>query len=224
MKKSISIFLFTLWSSWLFGQRYPVFSLNLQIQPQVSSLQPYDEGFISSSERINPGFSFGLELSRSINKHLEILLGYQLSSQAGNFTRLACDIAYVDPLSNNFVPNSDRLFACPLVRHRISIAKIPLGISWKFAQKDKYMSRLGLGPQIQFTLTNPIWGIHTYKRFHSAIFLSWANHFKLSNSFSLLAGLRADRSLGSLDKNPEARSTGSSLGLFIGLEYSYWKE
>ncbi|MEM6805628.1 MAG: hypothetical protein AAF696_29795 [Bacteroidota bacterium] len=228
MKKSISILLLFFWSGLLLSQKYPEFSLSLQIQPQVSSLQPYDEGFISQSERINPGFSFGLEISRSINKDLEIVGGYHLSSQAGNFSLVECDRAYVDPLSTNssaeFFPGTNRIIACPLPRHRINIAKIPLGISWKFIQKDRFMSRLGLGPQLQFTLTNPGWGLHPYKRAHAAMFINWVNHFKLSNSFSLLAGLRADRSLGALDRNPEARSIGSSLGLFLGLEYSYWKE
>ena len=54
------------------AQKIPAFSLRLSVLPQLSGLNPYDESFISNSERIIPSLAFGIEASKSLNEDLEI--------------------------------------------------------------------------------------------------------------------------------------------------------
>jgi len=217
------------------AQEAPSFSLRLSIQPQVSGLNPYDAGFISSSERIIPSLAFGIEASKSLNESLEISVGYHYSNQAGNFSLVECSPFFVfspsDGINNsiNFNPrSSDRIGpgspSCPFPRHNINLIKIPVSLGWKLIRKENYMGRLGFGPQIQFLLTPPRYGLYDYKGLSGAFMLEWANYFKLSNNVSLVAGIRADRSFTAIDHNNDSNSLGNSLGINLGIEYSHWKQ
>ena len=213
------------------AQEAPAFSLRLSVQPQVSSLNPYDPGFISSSERIIPSLAFGIEASRSINKDLEISVGYFYSKQAGNFSLVGCSPGFVTGPSNSnfavFDPIVDRIgpgSPCPRPRHNINLIKIPVSLGWKVIRKDNYLGRLSFGPQIQFLLSPPYYGLYDYKGISAAFMLEWANYFKLSNNISLVAGIRTDRSLTAMDHNNDANSLGNTLGISLGIEYSHWKQ
>ncbi|MDW3648373.1 MAG: hypothetical protein R8P61_14985 [Bacteroidia bacterium] len=209
------------------AQDAPAFSLRLSIQPQVSALNPYDAGFISSSERVIPSLAFGIEASKSINKKLELSVGYFYSNQAGNFSLVECSPSAEFVAGNRavFDPIVDRVGpSCPLPRHNINLIKIPVSLGWKVIRKDNYMGRLGFGPQIQFLLTPPNYGLYDYKGLSAAFMLEWANYFKVSNNISLVAGIRADRSLSAIDHNYDTPSLGNTLGISLGIEYSHWKQ
>jgi len=224
MNFKISILLLTagLLSAPLWSQQHPELSLRLHLQPQVSSLQPYDEGFISKEPSVSPSFAFGVEASRNLSKRFELSLGYLYASQAGNFSLVDCDAAPNLLAVADFIGN--RVAPCPMPRGKVRLAKIPVSLGWRIIQKDKFMSRLSLGPQIQLLLNPPKWGLYDYQKVSLALMTEWANYIKLSNSFSVVAGLRLDRSTGPLDHNSLERSIANSLGLVVGVEYSYWRE
>lgn len=209
------------------AQEAPAFSLRLSVQPQVSGLNPYDAGFISSSERVIPSLAFGIEASKSLNEVFEISAGYYYSNQAGNFSLVECSpgLGIASGFNAVFDPITDRIGpGCPLPRHSINLIKIPVSLGWKVIRKDNYMARLGFGPQLQFLLTPPNYGLYDYKGLSGAFMLEWANYFKLSNNVSLVAGIRADRSFTSIDHNYDSNSYGNTLGINLGIEYSHWKQ
>lgn len=225
---SLSLFIFLL-PKGIQAQEVPTLSLRLSVQPQVSGLNPYDAAFISSSERIIPSMAFGIEASKSIHKVVELSIGYHYSSQAGNFSLVSCspvrisgpsNFAVFDPIVDRVGPGS----SCPRPRHNIKLIKIPISLGWKVIRKKNYMGRLGFGPQLQFLLSPPYHGLYDYRGLSAAFMLEWANYFKLSNNVSLVAGIRADRSMTPLDHNNDGNSLGNTLGINLGIEYSHWKQ
>lgn len=222
------LIVFGLTTSWLNGQPYSPLSFRLHVQPQASSLSPYDAGFISTESLVSPSFAFGIEVSRNLSKHLEISAGYHYSAQAGNYRFVWCDFM---PETLNFIgPTGSRLSDriggpdCPLPRGKVRLFKVPLFLGWRFIQKKKYMSRLSFGPQLQASLTQSYIWLHRYRRFSLAFMTEWSNYFRLSKDFSLVAGIRLDRNVTALDLNNEHNSLGNSLGLVLGAEYTLWTQ
>lgn len=210
-------------STKLAAQQTSPLSLRFHLQPQVSTLQPYDPAFISTQSSVASGFAFGMEATRSISKHAEISLGYYYSVQAGNYSVVSCDRAIGTSFSNIGF-GARRANNCPHPRGRIRISKIPLSLGLRIIRKEKFMSRLSFGPQIQIILNPPFWGLYTYKKASLAFMTEWSNYFKLSKNLSLVVGLRADRGITPIDHNSLDRSLGNSMGLLVGAEYAIWSK
>lgn len=209
----------------ILSQNNPVVSLRLHLQPQVSSLNPYDPGFISDENRVAPSMAFGIEATKNLSDKFELSIGYSYSSQAGNYSLVECDRALnfnaiFDPITDN-VGNRLR---CPMPRGKIRLTKIPIALGWRFFEKDRFMSRISAGPQFQLLLNPPRWGLYNYKKVSAAFMLEISSYYKLTKHLSLVAGLRADRGLTPLDHNALDRSIGNSLGLLVGIEYTYWSD
>lgn len=220
----LSILFLCLCSSDILAQEYSPLSFRLHLQPQVSSLNPYDPGFISDESLITPSFAFGVEVSKNLSKHVEISLGYHYSSQAGNYSLRECNsIAPVlDFIGGNI--GARRNYQCPTPRGKIRMNKIPVSLGFRIIQNEKFMSRISMGPQLQFILNPPTWGLYNYKKASLAFMTEWSNYFKLSKNLALVTGVRVDRGVTSIDHNSLDRAIGNSLGLVLGAEYTLWTE